>query len=359
MPTLQQKRLLLNAGAAVFNYLLLDRFTTAAAAPLTTPRTAEPGPGTLTITDTGSRLSISGGKIVCVSGAAAASIVSPSSFTRQAGRAMLMSVDIGAAGGNAIFFGWSGGGRIFINNSHQIELYESGNQQIVLASSTNPSNLRYAIIMRPSGYWYAVKGSASGLSFPNWRLCYVTAVDAGNRQLQWSPNSNTSAMTGDDFAVVDLPAPWTATDGPATTHITNTSAGQTATATSGEDSVEHTIVAQAGVTQELMVRRTDDNNCIIIRMDQAAGTIAVVEKNAGVETVKNSTAQTWVASTTYRIFVMMIGSTIRTSVGATNATRNNATSTFSQTATGVKVSHAGTDLYVWPADVSAYIPTTL
>lgn len=44
-------------------YLLRDEFTTDAAAPLTSPRTCEPGPGTLTLTQTDGQLSISGGKL--------------------------------------------------------------------------------------------------------------------------------------------------------------------------------------------------------------------------------------------------------------------------------------------------------
>src|SRR3990172_2689119 len=49
-------------------YDLLDNFNTAEAAPLTSPRTAEPGPGTLTIVDTENKLSISGGQLVCAGG---------------------------------------------------------------------------------------------------------------------------------------------------------------------------------------------------------------------------------------------------------------------------------------------------
>jgi len=47
-------------------YLLYDEFITPDAAPLTSPRTCEPGPGTLAITDTASVLSISGGQLTKV-----------------------------------------------------------------------------------------------------------------------------------------------------------------------------------------------------------------------------------------------------------------------------------------------------
>lgn len=50
--------------------LLLDQFTTNASAPLTSPRTCEPGPGKLVITDTGNHLSIASSQLVANGGAA-------------------------------------------------------------------------------------------------------------------------------------------------------------------------------------------------------------------------------------------------------------------------------------------------
>lgn len=44
-----------------YSYLLRDKFTTTESAPMTTPRTAEPGPGTLVITDTESIISVDNG----------------------------------------------------------------------------------------------------------------------------------------------------------------------------------------------------------------------------------------------------------------------------------------------------------
>ena len=51
------------------DWLLYDAFTTPESAPLVSPRTCEPGPGTLVITDTGNNADIVGGKVVINTGA--------------------------------------------------------------------------------------------------------------------------------------------------------------------------------------------------------------------------------------------------------------------------------------------------
>lgn len=66
--TLATGRALLNAPQSSVIYLLNDQFTTDAAAPLASPRTCEPGPGTLTLVQNDGQFSISGGE-VGVSGA--------------------------------------------------------------------------------------------------------------------------------------------------------------------------------------------------------------------------------------------------------------------------------------------------
>lgn len=78
--------------ASAINYLLLDRFTTDRAAPLPSPRSCEPGPGTLTISDPASVLSISGEKFY-VNGTPAqdSGFYSPQ-FARQVGRLLLAAL---------------------------------------------------------------------------------------------------------------------------------------------------------------------------------------------------------------------------------------------------------------------------
>src|SRR3989338_7421083 len=79
--------------ASTANFLLQDEFTTTASAPLTSPRTAEPGPGTLTITDTTNKLSILNSKAVFnLNTFGDPALWSTTSFTRTAGRASISKV---------------------------------------------------------------------------------------------------------------------------------------------------------------------------------------------------------------------------------------------------------------------------
>lgn len=84
-------KLLLLLNQAI-TYLLRDLFSFDQSAPLTSPRTATPGPGTLTIKDTGNALTISGGEVVPIK--ATASLGDPGlrdagGYARVAGRAFI------------------------------------------------------------------------------------------------------------------------------------------------------------------------------------------------------------------------------------------------------------------------------
>lgn len=57
-------------SSASIAYLLLDNFTTDEAAPMSTPRTCEPGPGTVEISDASNLLAISGSQLAHSTGAA-------------------------------------------------------------------------------------------------------------------------------------------------------------------------------------------------------------------------------------------------------------------------------------------------
>lgn len=84
-------------NASPITYLLRDEFTTAAAAPLASPRACEPGPGTLTLVQTDGQFSIVGGALVFPAQATPA--WGDQGFTgdaqaRVAGRALLASLNL-------------------------------------------------------------------------------------------------------------------------------------------------------------------------------------------------------------------------------------------------------------------------
>ena len=87
-------------------YLLRDEFATDEGAPLASPRTCEPGPGAVAITDTGGLLSISGGVLspAGMDDAWDPQVVSAASFARARGRALLGTIN---RSGDRQVFGWT------------------------------------------------------------------------------------------------------------------------------------------------------------------------------------------------------------------------------------------------------------
>jgi hypothetical protein len=91
--------------------------------------------------------------------------------------------------------------------------------------------------------------------------------------------------------------------GKADVHSATTTDGQTASSSSGNFLVEHTITAQTGVTQELMVRRIDDENTWIVRLDNSS--MKLISKSSGSETEQASVAAVLTAGVDYRVLVIM------------------------------------------------------
>lgn len=88
-------------------------------------------------------------------------------------------------------------------------------------------------------------------------------------------------------------------------------------------------------------------------MDQTGSRLYLYEKVAGVETERGATggvAQTWTNGTQYRIMVSCDKYNIRVYVGTTYKVGYTAAISF-LSGTGVKVSHAGSELVCWPINV--------
>jgi hypothetical protein len=330
-------------------YLLRDEFVTDESAPLASPRTAEPGPGTWTIVDTGNKLAISDGKL---SNAGNSGNGDPrfygESVSRIAGRTLVGKTIFSSISGFS--FGWhanssdmgkpipgwigGGGGDSYLRTAEEALIFELG-----ISNNNN-----WAIVLRSTG----------ALMFRDLVLVWVDGAGSTSPLFpgMGARTSTPSHWIGtlDNFCVVDLPAPFDTDFGLATQRIASATAGATATAEANA-LVEFTWTAATGETLELDVRRTDDDNRWILRCAQAGSTIKLIERNAGVETERASAAQTWTNGTAYRIVAIVDGNVIRTFV-ATIAKSTYSSATFNNTATGVKVSHAGTDLVCWPRTLS-------
>lgn len=339
-----QSSLLLFGGQ--WRYLFRDRFLTDASAPLSSPRSCEPGPGAWAVTDTENKISIASGGIAFSGGKASPVYGDP---------ILRSTASIGVVGGTALLgtvvstngtvnFG-SGTGTT--NPGFRIAATTTSADQ---GSSANiesvPIPQEYAVIVRPNGAGaWCVRRSPGG----TWTLHWVMATTYSSF-VPMVGSYNAVAVVQNVRAAI-LPT-WSVESNIYTSYVALPANPQLASMTS-DGLVYVTWTPAAGEVFELSVRRTDDDNRWIHRCDQAGGTIKIIERNAGAETERASSAQTWTAGTAVRIGVVAVGQSIKQFTS--NVTKNIYTSAaFNLTATGVAVSghSTATRLYCWPRYVT-------
>ena len=210
------------SGRGSVVYQLRDEFTTTASAPLTSPRTAEPGPGILTFVDTENKMSISGGALVSLAGKTVSAWGDPAFWgaaqTRVTGLALLASISIGS--GNFAQFGWdtdqTGTGEIaahcFYISSTGWLAGQAGNVQIVTVSVATAYQV--ALVLRSTGAFWFIKGG----TFSSWTLLWVGTTE-NTATLYPSLQVYSIATTLDYCRVRQLAAPFTTDNGFATLNI--------------------------------------------------------------------------------------------------------------------------------------------
>lgn len=351
-----------SAGTAIPNWLLLDRFTTDAVAPLASPRTCEPGPGTLTLVQTDGSFATSGGQLVVTAQSSSVwgdlSLVGASQ-ARSAGRALLATVQNWTD-----TFGWIG----FNNDATPADSATAGVDAIrtdqtprLLNAVTNGTTIitglqfalsttyQIAVVHRAAGCFHFVSGGAFG-TFPTMTLIWVGNAGTGAGFPALSYHSQRGNV--DDFRVIDLGGSFATSTGIATA-VSATPSNPTALTGTADGLIEFSWTVATGETLELDVRRTDADNRWIVRCDQGGSTIKLIERNATIETERASAAQTWTNGVQFRIVVLMQGTLIKTFV-ANAARASYSSATFNQAATGVNVAGfaTGAGLIAWPGTVT-------
>jgi lysophospholipase L1-like esterase len=178
-----------------------------------------------------------------------------------------------------------------------------------VASYSNPYYADLMIVLRGTGaYWFWRRGAT-------WQLVHVNETLAtANLYPRYSLRGN-GVTTLDKIGVLDaatMPVELQTQNGLAT--VLSASAGATGDAPHKNSIITWQFTAATGVTQELMFRRTDDNNALIVRASQTGSTIKLIHIDAGVETEYNSAAQTWTNGTVYTVCVNADGLFILVSV---------------------------------------------
>ncbi len=330
--------------------LLYDIFTTPASVPLANPTACEPGPGSWVPADPNNRISKSGGQLVIASSGVAgnAYLESVDTFTRVAGLGVAM--DILQSGSNYLRPSFGDTVASILVGLSAFFVYDQA-AFITPGGFTFSGMDRWAIVLRSTGAWFI--GDVMGVP----TLLWVGVANSSNQKARVMAHANTAAGVVDNVRIGNLPAPWTTDYGIATNRVATPGNNETTTM-EADAIVEFTLVAQAGVTQSFSFRRTDDDNTLRLDCGQAGGTIKLYRRAGGVDTEMDAgKTQTWVAGNSYRIVVICSGTTIQTFVS--NTIKHNTTTAVQQSATGVKVSHTGSNLIAWPRFLTGASATTL
>lgn len=249
------------------SYWLRDEFTTDASAPLTSPRAAEPGGGTLTITDTANRLSIASTKLTRVAGFAAAAVwenprVVADAFSRVAGAALKIQINTGTdilAGWRSSTTGGSASVRYaaFWSNSVTLNFWGTSAEFGLINIVTASTDYSVVLVLRSTGCFLFVKG---GTQFTAWSLIWIFGTGA-EATLYPSVQYQTAGLVTHDYVRgVTLGAPFDSDNGIATLNVASP-AVQDYTATA-DLIAEITLTAPGTITTEagLIYRKQDASN---------------------------------------------------------------------------------------------------
>jgi hypothetical protein len=351
-------KLTVAGGTKPVTYLLRDEFDTAAAAPLASPRTCEPGPGTLTLVQTDGQFSVSGGKLMFPTQATPAwgdlGFRESSGLARQNGRAVICTFNLSTiAASSGSVYGFKAAADLIITTAQEAFsirggafVYWNGTAETDLAQALSTGvNYQFALVSRSAGSFLLVKGG----SFTNWALCWVSA-SASFGTLYAMFNNFANVGTLDSFRVTDLPAPWNNDYGiSAARYAGAVSAGQAYTHPQ-DCLLDFTVTTKpsSGIIV-LIFRQQDANNYWSVEIN-SAGDLLLKETVAGTPTIRSTAAG--VVSNGHRCVVISDDIVIRDYSNNVLRTTYSSAANF-KTATAGSLSSLGTggavsDLTVWP-----------
>lgn len=349
--------------------LLYDRFDTNAAAPLGSPRTAEPGPGSWTVTDASSIISIASNRLT-VSGTpgAVSGLAAAASVTRTAGRALFLTLPTFTFNANPRL-GWHTSGTISAGPQYGLDGGGGGSNWRVKTGTSATVNqpvavgtapYEWCIVMRGTGAYalYRATGGGGGA----WTLAYVWRTSSAALFANLAANTSVaSTFTADDVYILDLGdtsgANFNSDDyALASSRSATSTGGEQKTMAAADSIVEHTITASG--TQSLWVRWNEATGNGY-RLDLVAGTpgsYQLVRVDGGVDSAALASG-TPTISGSFRVVVSCRGNNIRAAFNDGGESVGYTSASLYTTQTGAKVSNAGTDFICWAQTVTLSPPS--
>lgn len=337
------------AGGIGVAYLFRESWTTADDAPVTTPRTSEPGPGSITFT--GTDQSIAGQRLVCPNNVGAQGWVrTDAAITKADGLAVIYRnwrrTGAITASGN---MGWrtaatlgatlSGGGL----NVHSTGVRTTVNGAVGLLAGALTVDVDYdfAVVCRTNGAYLLYKLSSSS----SWTLLYVDDIMTSTTLYPIWQYTTTPSQMGAVVAFQSWLIP----------RIYYSASGVIGTVDPGRADFVAKMRCTGTAAQSLIFRRQDATNYWEAKRNTTA--MELIETVAGSPTTRATAAIT--AAANDRIIVAAEGNTIRlwnqVAAGTTIVTPTAyASASNFATATGMAVSDEAnyTELEVFPRSVS-------
>lgn len=341
------------SGGGGLTFLLRDDFTTAASAPLTSPRTCDPGPGTLTITDTNNKLSTSSGNLAFATGGVG--VGDPGAWgaqrTRVMGLAVVAKVSTTASG---VEVGWdnaqSGAIQCGLRIANLSNMIRDGGNLIGAETPAHSTAYSLAAVLRPNGWMGFVKGGV----LSEWSTVWISLTDSGDFYPALVAHGATSIAVADTFRVLQLPAPYATDYGIATQRLSGSqSAGQTFTH-EANCVLEFTDTTRPSASNlDFRFRRQDSTNYWQVTIN-SSGDFTLNEVVAGTPTQRQTAAG--VVTSGHRIVIVADSTTIKGYSNATLRWTHPTASNFA-TATAGELTALGTsgvvsDVVAWPRVLS-------
>jgi len=292
-------------------WLLRATFSQDMAAPLPTSLPIDVG-GPLTVTDTESKLSISGGALQVAGGKAVPvwgnpAVAESSTRIRAAGQAAFFTVTPTAISGSGVVFGWTNATAPTTNisgfrmqSTTLMQTFVLGATVATLAPLVNGVEERFGVISRSIGAFY-VRWEGG-----RWVLQWVDNVTAYGPQ-RVAVSNNSAALTIDEIKALELAT--FATDAQVyTNRLASPAAGATTTSTA-DAVLEYTVMTlpTAGNIQ-VDIRKQDASNHWYVWVN-SAGSLYLYENVAGVITLRASVGT--IVAAGHRIVVVQEAAVIK------------------------------------------------